>query len=345
MANLPGYTRYRDIVLNSPSEYISGDQPVFVFVIDDGHIGTRVAEGGYVRFTLPGQTDLLPFDMRQYTVVGGSATGVWVVRYPVGLSAVTDNVVRMWYEAASPSDGSDPAATYPDDYELVVGFDEADAAFTDRTGKQTLSNNGVTYSASGKVGGAGSFGGSAAIDCGDSADYDFGTGDFTALFWVNLSEIYYSPPLSRAVWYGPWDAWNFEISSDTTYAPGPNYPTFIADGIGCHAPNTIGAGAWSMVSGVRASGAIACALNGEAGQTVSAPGNVDADRSLFIGRNADQTYPRNIHGVVDEVRVISTALTPAAIAWHYTNQASPANQTWGDPQTITASKIVIVRRA
>ncbi len=70
---------------------------------------------------------------------------------------------------------------------LLIDGDETNSAFTDSTTTpHSITNNNVTYNASGQFSGAMSFNGSSSyLEIPDSDDWDFGSGDFTIDFWMN----------------------------------------------------------------------------------------------------------------------------------------------------------------
>lgn len=69
-------------------------------------------------------------------------------------------------------------------YKLYLAFNESNAAFTDYSlQNSTLTNNGVTYSASGKFGGAGVFDGSHDMSIPYNASLNIGTGTFKITWW------------------------------------------------------------------------------------------------------------------------------------------------------------------
>jgi hypothetical protein len=78
------------------------------------------------------------------------------------------------------SNGFPPYNAYSSDTytKLLIHFDESNASFTDASGNNTLTNSGVTYSSTGRFGGAGSFS-EAYLHTPYNSALNPGTGDFT----------------------------------------------------------------------------------------------------------------------------------------------------------------------
>lgn len=173
-----------------------------------------------------------------------------------------------------------------------------DADFTDETGRSWLNGSAVISEGQSKFGGgsgrftAGSYKGSDV-----SADWAFGTGDYTVECWMRLDSLptgfYYSP-------LGNWDgtgtnSWCFFVRPGG-YLDFRSDPTVYLSGAGVITTDT-----WYHVAFSRNSGVGRLFLNGTQVDTNADTGDLSSTDAVNIGRNAKSTDA--FYGYVDEVRI------------------------------------------
>lgn len=170
-------------------------------------------------------------------------------------------------------------------------------------------------------GSSGAFdGGTALVSTANSADFDFGSGDFTVEAWIYISGN--SPPdqdgLRGACICSAWastavNGWAFNIiGSSTTTGTGlalDTWGTAAGNGTLCRFAATIQQGVWHHVAACIRGGTRSAYLNGvpltPAVQTVGA-GFVAANthgNQLTIGRTVNTGYLAPLNGFIDELRI------------------------------------------
>ena len=175
------------------------------------------------------------------------------------------------------------------------------------------------------------------VDTNEQDDFKFGTGDFTVSFWMKANVWDgYTALLSNSVYAGGWDGFHFE-HEDWDGSPGEiNSIRFHILNDWINSDITLSTNRWYHIVGVRSSGTAYIYIDKvNRGNTV-ATGNVDVDRNLLIGKNPDETYPRNFNGLIDEVRIYYRALSEAEISQNYNSIGAVVNPggklslTWGE---------------
>ena len=117
------------------------------------------------------------------------------------------------------------------------------------------------------------------IETSDSADFDFGTGDFSISFWFNVDNIDWNWAVSRAN----------SANSDDLYRAGTNDSGKIifrdragsSDIVGS---TTVSSNVWNHYTAVRSNGTLKLYLNGVEDASGSSSGNFDSDKGFRIGR-------------------------------------------------------------
>ncbi|HOI97227.1 MAG TPA: LamG domain-containing protein [Candidatus Pacearchaeota archaeon] len=187
----------------------------------------------------------------------------------------------------------------------------------------------------GKSGGALQFDGKDDyVDCGNNSSLNFGTGDFTAEYW-----IYYTGStktnkvftfLGKASGMGNNPGW---YSGLTTYSgDGTNLKLLSSITNGAWGTGNLEAGAyfspntWQHIVLIRSGTTLKHYRNGNLdGQRISEGigANVDNNLSFTVGAFSNGGVP--VKGLIDEVRIYNRALTEAEVKYHY-NRGGPVAQ-------------------
>ena len=169
------------------------------------------------------------------------------------------------------------------------------------------------------------------IDTNETVAFNFGTGDFSIAFWMNV-DIWGEnmAVLGNAAYSAGWDGVHFERG------PG-GVVDFVVTSVICRSTTEITVGNWFHVVGVRKSGVAYIYISGGSAEySVATAGDVDVARNIYIGKNNDGTYPRNFDGKLDDVRVYDRALTEVEVAILYnsdsgTESSSSNLQSYSEP--------------
>ena len=144
------------------------------------------------------------------------------------------------------------------------------------------------------------------IETSDSADFDFGTGDFSISFWFNVDDIDWNWAVSRVN-----SSNNNDVFRAGTNNSGKIIFRDIVGGVDVAGSTTISINTWYHFFAVRNSGTLKVYLNGSEDGSASSSGNLDSDKGFIIGRwqgNGDYW-----NGQLTNVAVWSRALTPEEI--------------------------------
>jgi len=207
-----------------------------------------------------------------------------------------------------------------DDYTKLLLHLDNNVTDSELTPK-TVTNNNVTFSAPGKFGGyAGSFNGTSSyLSVPDSADFDFGSGDFTIDFWVNFSD-----KSGQQAFVGKYIHpiyFLFRKEADDTLA------IFITDGVGdksyaTSSPVSISNGVWYHIALIRSVNTALIFFNGVSqtltGNTFSGALPTIATTLKIGSIDGAQQF---INGQIDEFRVSkgiarwTSNFTPPTVAY------------------------------
>jgi len=174
---------------------------------------------------------------------------------------------------------------------------------TDKIGK-TVTNNNVTFSNTAgqyKWGYSGIFNGSnTSLTVPDSADWDFGSGDYTIDMWIYpISNAPYAPLIGQG---------NLPNSGQWFFTLNNGVPYFYTSGDFSGNDHNFGGSAlslntWAHLAFVRASGVTTCYVNGVACPNADNFATwYDVAYQLLIGGGADD-LTRRFNGYIDEIRV------------------------------------------
>jgi len=144
------------------------------------------------------------------------------------------------------------------------------------------------------------------IETSDSADFDFGTGNFSISFWFNVDDINWNWAVSRVN-----TANNADVYRGGTNNGGKLIFRDIAGSSDIIGSTTISANVWNHYTAVRNNGTLKLYLNGVEDASASSSGNFDSDKGFRIGRW--QSSGDYWDGQLTNVAVWSRALTPEEI--------------------------------
>jgi hypothetical protein len=139
----------------------------------------------------------------------------------------------------------------------------------------------------------------------DSADWDFGTGDFTVEGWVNPASDLASD--TQFIGFGDGDnGGNFGFE-------GTGQPYFYHGGYYARTSTALNLGSWSHIAFVRSSGTLTCYINGTSAASSSYTGNVGGSLAPRVGAYSGGQY---FKGYMQDVRILkgtavyTSAFTP-----------------------------------
>jgi hypothetical protein len=185
----------------------------------------------------------------------------------------------------------------------------------------------------------------------DSATLDFGTNDFTAAAWINVSKTGLGTTKEYGVvnknsWYQGTPGWGIEVH---TWSPGAGgdfavsfYITNQTSWGNTNAAarnSSMTADAWHHIAGVRDGTTTRLYFDGDLVFTkthADAGGNVDNSQPVIIG---DHSWGPNFPGLIDEARLYARALTEQEIGM-LADEGSVALSPNGDINPINASHTV-----
>jgi len=127
----------------------------------------------------------------------------------------------------------------------------------------------------------------------DSADWDFGTGDFTVEGWVNPASDLASD--TQFIGFGDGDdGGNFGFEAT-------GKPYFYHGGYFARTSTALNLGSWSHIAFVRSSGTLSCYINGTSAASSSYTGNVGGTLNPRIGAYSGGQY---FKGYMSNVRIV-----------------------------------------
>ena len=127
----------------------------------------------------------------------------------------------------------------------------------------------------------------------DSADWDFGTGDFTVEGWVNPASDLASD--TQFIGFGDGDnGGNFGFEAT-------GKPYFYHGGYYARTNTALKLGSWSYIAFVRSSGTLSCYINGTSAASSSYTGNVGGSLAPRVGAYSGGQY---FKGYMQDVRIL-----------------------------------------
>jgi len=306
-------------------------------VANDGKVGQD--DGGDFMFTSSDGQAKLSHEIDKYS----SSTGELIawVRIPT-LSASADTEIYMYYGNADCADQWDAAGgTWDSSFVMVQHMNEdpsdADPAFKDSAG----SNDGMDYGdmtagdqVAGQIDGSLDFDGADDyVEIADESNFDFGTGDWILGCWFK-SDLAHNGTLA---------------GKGADGAGGIRYKIYVLDtgaiaveiddnGVGIGKVNVTSTattygndGLWHYIVGVKDGNNLRLYIDGT--EDAISPANItgmaslNTDYPVVIGKiynSAGAEYYQFFDGIMDEVRISSTARSADWIETEYNNQSDPA---------------------
>lgn len=252
---------------------------------------------------------------------------MWV-RVP-SVSHSTDTVFYMAYGDATISTSQEDAAglwgsSVKGVYHLGNG---STLSVADGSGNAHNGTNNSATATAGKVdGGAALSGSSQYITLPSTADWNFGTGDFTLSCWffVDVVSAGYQMLIGKDTDTNR--QWTFGVNTGATGETNAvQFGSFggVNIAVGTN-NNSISDDTWYFVCVTRTSGTLQIFLNGVAGMTDPDATDYTGTGQLWLGARQYPGFPQYLDGSLDEVRIIKGAARSADwITTEYNNQSAP----------------------
>jgi hypothetical protein len=217
--------------------------------------------------------------------------GIFVLLFilPIGFSALIDspNIVAYWNFNGNAND-------YFGNYNGTV------SGVTQSTTYPTfnISGNGSTHSYS--FDGTNNY-----ISIPDSADFDFGTGDWSTSFWIKTSQINSYPTIISRKHTGTANEWAIFLEAGKIFYYSKIGATTTSDTISNSVVNN---NVWNFVTITQESSVVKCYINGVLDKTssVSFTNNIVSSQEIWIGwDNANAKF----NGYIDEPSIFNKALS------------------------------------
>ena len=241
------------------------------------------------------------------------------------LSNTTDTVLYMYYNNSAATNQQNPTGVWDSNYQMVLHLNETSGTHYDATlnGNDGTPQGGVTQDSTGKIDGADSFDGSDdTINITNDASLNFGAGQsFTIEMWTKWETLSATRAMYRSAGSGKrWllerrenDLARFEVHDGSS-------------GEYVVSTTTLEDGQFHHIVGVRdgISGVLTLYVDGNSEGTPSGTyiGSVSNNEHYFIAsRSGGAAF---FKGIIDEVRISSTAKSAGWINSSYNNQHSPS---------------------
>ena len=303
------------------------------------------ADADDILFTTADGSTKLPHEIEDFTTTPGSEQLIAWVKLPT-LSASKDTVIFMYYGNANCATQQDAANVWDENYVGVWHLGEDPSGSAPQMLDSTSNDNDGTSAGTmltedqvaGQIDGSLDFdGGDDYVSVADSSDWAFGSSPFTINLWIKSDStatyVYLDQAASGAGSDVSWGLANvagqnkvyFHIAE--TDGSGEAYAVVSNTAINSDA-------LWHFVTITRSNDTIAIYIDGNSDKTEDLSAGFtfhDSTRALLMGcQHSAPNAP--FPGVLDEVRISSSARSAAWIAACYNNQNSP-----GTYQTETGS--------
>jgi len=315
VAQLSGFDFRKRFQVNSSEVSGSNDLnnfPVLISITDPdfrsvGNGGNVENPNGFdIAFTSSDGNTQLDHQLEFYDAATGEITA-WV-RFPI-LFASSNTEFFIYYGNNSISTNPSVNSTFESNYQLVTHLNNTvnDVSQNSFTGTPN-----ATTAAGGFIAGGRAFNGNASdfISYPDNPSLDI-TGDITFSLWINPSSINGPDLLTKGAYDDSYGAWfnNFGFMRFQTNANALN------------GNNAISAGNWTYLTFVKSSSGRQIYING------SLDAN-DGNATNFNANNDNLTISSSqfpFDGLMDEIRISSTARSADWIATEFTNQNTPGS--------------------
>jgi len=307
--------------------------PVLISITDDSNLKASAQDdGGDIVFTDLDNNIKYDHEIEKFD----KATGELVAWVKLDSLPSTGTNIWMWYGNPNCADQWNVEGTWDSNYKMVQHLQETSGTRYDSTAN---GNTGQGYDVNGAIGqvdGANAFTASGCVDCGSGGSLDV-TGEITIEAWAKPNSFGYwseivskrageplqsanydlrfgnpenPPPYNKIEFY--WRNGNWQIyTTSSTYTPGAWY-YIVATREGYNPPKI-------YVGGVQVEGTC----------TVGSCTNdmLEDENALNIGAGIDNDgdYNWGFNGIIDEVRISSTARSAGWIETSYNNQKDPGS--------------------
>ena len=315
------------------------DFPLLVMLDEDADIGALCRADGYdIRFASANGTTLLPYERVSFSVTDDKATAEFWVRTDL---ATAGTYIYIYYGNAAATDGEDAEAVWDANFKAVYHMNDAttstteDSTGNDNDGTKKAANEPVE--ADGKIGKGQDFDGTDdGINCGNGASLNLTT--MTIDLWAKVDyDNTFNTPIIKGVGGDP----TFHNYSVFFYGAGSGqagtWALFIGNGLAYQriTKNLFAyENLWTHVAYTVDGTHLKMFLNGveqtgdQVAQTVTPASVGDA---LGIGEEVNGRFP--IDGILDEIRISSTARSAAWIKFEYYNMNEADNElAWGEEE-------------
>jgi hypothetical protein len=319
-----GWTYRKEITIdNANVDEDLTDFPLLVKITEDTDIGAHARSDGYdLRFTLPDGTSL-PYERESWSGGGGSAaTGIFWVKVPT-ITTAADTTIYAYYGKSDATDGQSATSVWDNNFKGVWHLKETGTSPTVNDSTSNANNSTTqtwTPTTSGQIDGAGSCVAPKYIDIADNAGLRI-TSQLTLEAWYNASGPGWSGLIGKGT-ESPYRGWTLGIDASTEpyFHAGKSDGTYTAV-----AGSTLSAGWHHLVAVLGDKQRLfvdGAKLITESDYSVGDTTGSD----LVIGRFYSAVNNYYANGLIDEVRISSTARSAAWIKFEYQNQGSGTNE-------------------
>jgi hypothetical protein len=277
-----------------------------------GYVGQ--SDGGDFVFTASDGTTKLNHEIESYDASTGTLV-VWV-QVPL-VSSTTDTVLNLYYGNATCTDQWSAAATWNSSYEGVwhLGANYQDS--TANANNATALNN--PTASTGQIGGSRTFASTSELDIAASSSLDLSTySNWTISAWVKPTS-YTGTKWPLIYSYGSYDA---SLGLTVTEGADGLIENWTNDATLRQSATPVTLNDWNFVAITRTPTTTTFYLNGAADGSGSSAVILQSGQASYIGNDGLFTSDQFI-GLIDEVRVASTAQSASELTAQYRNQSAP----------------------
>lgn len=324
---LPDFAYRRSITISNT--FVASnltDFPLLVAFANDASIGSHILDlTNYndVRFTAADGTTLLKYEKEYMAISSGSATGRYWVKVPTITSSVS-TVIYMYYGSSCHTDASDKSNVWDANYNCVWHLGEGTGTVTADSKNNMLGtfmggSVAPTWTPSGKVGNALSFGGGGYIAISGGSPPS-GNALYTMEAWGRITVTTGNRGMVGYGNYGNLNQVNALRSAPECASPGIVNYWWSNDVYACAFGLTVNT--WYHFAGRYDGSLRQLFVNGNF-QTADAPGVHNFGTANFeIGRTNFTEY---WSGILDEIRISSIARSNDWVAFEYQNMNQANN--------------------
>lgn len=318
---LPGWNYRKEIIVqnNHIKEQLI-DFPLFVKITDTNEMVSMVQpSGANIRFTASDGITLLPYEIENWNVVSGVATGYFWVKIPQ-LTPSGINKVYIYWNNEKVNNGQNPSGVWGN-YSNVYHLNETYGSLNDSTFRQrNLTRYGTLTQVPSKTNTGQYF-----ANNGYSYNYASAqsqylpnlTGDISVSCWFN-----YAPNVSNGYFLSKYYGWfNFYINNDILYHQGYLPSTQTAASVQLTSGNLLTASTWyHFAFDYDYKHKIAkCYINGEQTANVPDSGIANNTSEIQVGISTNSPY---YTGKLDELRIATFTPSSGWRHFEYYNMAT-----------------------